>query len=330
MTIQQPRTSLNAPSITPIARTPSRAPTPRLLQVYTPSQSQTPSRSTTTRHRPSSSIHTPQPNLASHERYNAPLAASPVWTSKNKIWTPIQLHRERQDFFETRVTGRPEIWDALQNVCELVRDGDVATAQGILDAAGVTLPTGSLVDGCYDEVGNLYKLPEVVVSDPVNTGVDAGDGEELRAHRFRNSNNIDGETMIGVSESKIAPAAEEKLLGGEGGGAGTDVTELSGRRRGGKRKESEQDAVNVRCRLSDRGGTDVIIAMEKTQNVGTLARKVEMEGKVGHSSFIAVFIETFCAVQTGQSVVVAKPWLGSGDRLQFYRCRLPSASVWPT
>lgn len=167
-------------------------------------------------------------------------------------------------------------------MCELVRGGDIATAQGILDAMGVTLPTGSLVDGCYDEVGNLYRLPEVVVSDPANMGR-GSDGEELTVHRSRNSNNIDGETMIGVAEPKITASAEGKVLCGEEGGMETDDHGFLERRREEKGKESERDALKVRCRLSDRGGPDVVITLGKTQHVGSLAKKVQTEGNVGHS-----------------------------------------------
>jgi Ubiquitin-binding domain len=180
-------------------------------------------------------------------------------------------------------------------VCELVRGGDVATAQGMLDAAGITLPTGNLVDGCYDEVGNLYRLPELVVSDPANIRRDGdgrgGEGEEgepdpeeadeVRVDdRSRNSNNIDGETMIGVSEPKVVGAAAEKVVDGEEKDVEKESEEILGRRREEKGKGSERDAVKVRCRLSDRGGPDVVIAMGKTQHVGTLARRVQSEGDV--------------------------------------------------
>lgn len=181
------------------------------------------------------------------------------------------------------MTGRPEIWGALQNVCELVRGGDVATGQGILDAAGITLPTGNLPDGCYDEVGNLYRLPELVVSDPVNIKSDdggGGEGEEARVDGSRNSNNIDGETMIGVSEPKMAVMREQKLVDGEEGEVETDDKDMLDRRQEDKGKGSERDAVKVRCRLSDRGGPDVVIALGKTQHVATLVRRVQVEGNV--------------------------------------------------
>ncbi len=161
----------------------------------------------------------------------------------------------------------------------------MATAQGILDAAAVTLPTGNLVDGCYDEVGNLYRLPEVVVSDPLNIIKRGEDGEDMRVERSRddstNNNNIDGETMIGIPVSKGAAGHEEKILdGGAESGVERQDSEMLERWRDDKGKGSERDAVKVRCRLSDRGGPDVVIALGKTQHVATLARRVQVEGNV--------------------------------------------------
>ena len=160
-------------------------------------------------------------------------------------------------------------------MCDLLRNGDITTAQGILDAAGINIPTGQLLDGCYDEAGNFYRLPELVTSDPSNIKKDGGS---------RNSNNIDGDTMIGVPESTV----EAKVL--EGGdkidksnkqGLVSSIEE--------KGKATERDTVNVKCRLSDRGGPDVIIALGKTQHVSTLARRVQVEGKVRNSIWSPLF-----------------------------------------
>jgi Ubiquitin-binding domain len=155
----------------------------------------------------------------------------------------------------------------------------------MLDAAGITLPTGNLVDGCYDDLGNLYRLPEVVVSDPANT-VRSGDSQEeamMVDVGSRNSNNIDGETMIGVPDAKLATTPEEKLLHRVDRDVEKEETDTLERRREEKGKASERDAVKVRCRLSDRGGPDVVIALAKTQHVATLVRRVQVEGKVSLS-----------------------------------------------
>lgn len=97
------------------------------------------------------------------------------------------MDRERTDFFDTRVSGRPEIWQTLNVALDVLwaaaiakRDGPnvsgddsnavlaLATAQTILDAADITLPTGNLADGAYDLLGNYYQLPAHIVSDPLN------------------------------------------------------------------------------------------------------------------------------------------------------------------
>ena len=87
------------------------------------------------------------------------------------------------------------------------------------------------MDGCYDEVGNLYRLPEVVVSDPVNMrGNGEGEGG-VRLDASLNSNNIDGETMIGVPASKIAARAEDKVLDIDEGDIETEDKGILDRRR---------------------------------------------------------------------------------------------------
>lgn len=100
-----------------------------------------------------------------------------TWTSKDRVWTKEQLESERVDYFDTRVTGRPEIWQTLKAVLEILwlEDGisgdgsdNLLTAQTMLSAAEISLPTGDLVDGAYDSFGNYYALPQWVVAEPQN------------------------------------------------------------------------------------------------------------------------------------------------------------------
>ena len=206
--------------------------------------------------------------VALHEHYDAPLQLPPAWRSTNRTWTYSQLERERSEFFETRVTGRQDIWGALKNVSELLRHGELETAQGILEAVGVTIPTGKLTEGCYDEQGNLYRLPEVIILDPTNVIP-----EQARPHR---TSNIDGETMVGISEAKTAAIGSGRAEDP----AKEEDSEAVERRRDEKGKGSERDAIKVRCRLSDRGGPDVVVLIGRSQTVGTLARRVQSEADV--------------------------------------------------
>lgn len=229
--------------------------------------------------------------LALDEHYNLPLELPPPWRSKSRTWTQAQLARERYEFFETRITGRPEVWAALKEVCGLVRQGDRSTAQGILDAAGVTLPTGNLLEGCYDEVGNLYRIPDVVLSDPTNI---INDEDTLHpdhsTHRYSGSDVVDevkGATL-GVDETRASIEDDD-------GGDDNNDNEASHtvgaqhKRRDEKGKAiADRDAVKVKCRLSDRGGPDVVVMLGRSQTVGTLAHMVRADVDVPSAASIRI------------------------------------------
>lgn len=200
------------------------------------------------------------------EHYNAPLVAPKPWKSKDRSWTRPQLDQEREEFFETRVTGRKEVWDALKQISVCIRDGDLADAQGMLDAAAITLPTGRLEDGAYDERGVLYKLPEAILSDPTNVAVDD-----------------DGETFVGADDP--GTKLEDKEMSAE---ALLASDELSNEK-GDKGKEAiEKDAVKIKCRLSDRGGPDATVLMGQSQPVSTLVRRLKNEVTVSSSAEVKI------------------------------------------
>ncbi|KAL1961962.1 hypothetical protein VTN77DRAFT_743 [Rasamsonia byssochlamydoides] len=213
-----------------------------------------------------------QATLPLSEHYNQPIRPH-VWRSKRRTWTPSQLAREREEFFDTRVTGRPEVWAALRAATSLLREGDIETAQGIIDAAGVTVPTGDLCEGCYDETGALYRLPQCIVSDPENL---VPDSTTVGDHGVTKTTGFDGD---GMSDRKLTMAeeSEEEL-----------IPEDVERRREEKGKMSERDVIKVRARLSDRGGPDVIVTIGKTQSVGLLARKVQSEAGISDKQRVRI------------------------------------------
>lgn len=194
------------------------------------------------------------------EHYNLPLQKPKPWASKSRKWNPSSLRRERYEFFETRVTGRREIWDALRQVAESVRENDLTTAQGILDAIGVTLPTGRLEEGGYDEAGNLYRVPNAVLSDPTNIQPE--------------DESTETDTMVGATDLKDAA----KILEDED--TDKDVIPASPTKEDKGKAPLEKDAWKVKCRLSDRGGPDVVVLLGKTANVGGLIRQVKDEVEV--------------------------------------------------
>ena len=72
----------------------------------------------------------------------------------------------------SNLQGRLEIWQALRYACE---SEDLVFAQTILDSVNVTIPTGNLANGCYDELGNRYVIPVYCIVDPINLTKDEDD-----------------------------------------------------------------------------------------------------------------------------------------------------------
>ncbi|PKY09022.1 ubiquitin domain protein [Aspergillus campestris IBT 28561] len=179
--------------------------------------------------------------------FNAPVRQH-IWYSKRRAWTRTQLDRERREFFETRVTGRSEIWAALSTAIALMWAGDLATAQSIVDAAGVTVPTGDLCQGCYDEQGVLYRLPQCIVSDPQNIV------REPLPRRDDDDDDDDFDTDHG--KLSLDEASDDELI--------SDELE---RRRDEKGKTSERDLIH---------------------NVAFIARKVQQEAGIARNQRVRI------------------------------------------
>eukprot|EP00128_Syssomonas_multiformis_P012749 Colp12_sorted_trinity150504_noHs@20398 len=88
-----------------------------------------------------------------------------VWRSDEPM-TQEQLLKKRQEFWDTAPAfeGKKEVWQALRAAAEC---SDQVIAQGILDSAGVILPTGQLSEA-YDEQGVHYKVPLYCLTAPQN------------------------------------------------------------------------------------------------------------------------------------------------------------------
>lgn len=160
------------------------------------------------------------------------------------------------------MTGRPEIWEGIKQAIECLREGDLADAQGILDALEVTLPTGRLEEGAYDSQGSLYKIPQAVISDPTDVIEEFAD--------------MDSQTVSGPADSDTLAAKLEAT-------EDVDMDVSQPQADAEKTKEAkgkaavDKDAMNVRCRLSDRGGPDVVVLLGRTQRVGLLAQRIREE-----------------------------------------------------
>ncbi|KAM0250677.1 hypothetical protein ACHAQJ_008511 [Trichoderma viride] len=181
------------------------------------------------------------------------------WTSAQRRWTQRELGKERTEFFDTRVVCRPEIWQTLHAALQVLwesnpddsqdEDNALATAQTILNAAEISLPTGDLVNGAYDSLGNLYALPEWVVADPDNL-VDDNDAD------FKGDTSTAGEETAGEEDDDIDSEEAERR-----------------REEKGKGVLDEREMVTLRARLSETG-QDIKITVTKTDSVRSVIKKI--------------------------------------------------------
>ncbi|KAK8068785.1 hypothetical protein PG994_005401 [Apiospora phragmitis] len=234
--------------------------------------------------------HQQQPPLSQH--IDKPLRRH-TWVAKSRVWTRPQLVRERADFFDTRVTGRPEIWQTIRAALEVLWEAEVAaavrrtktdaaaaatnedeheneggdgagnaddtalaTAQSILKAAEITLPTGNLANGVYDALGTYYAVPEWIVCDPVN--VAASDDPK-----------------------KVEQDDNDDLTGGEETAEDNDEEEAALRRREekGKAVADVRDLTKIRARLSE-NSRDIILTIGTNESVRSVIRKIKEEANL--------------------------------------------------
>ncbi|KAK1774432.1 hypothetical protein QBC45DRAFT_42512 [Copromyces sp. CBS 386.78] len=242
------------------------------------------------------------------------------WVSENQVWTRATLDRERAEFFDTRVTGRQEVWQTIHAALEILwhqtaqdaaaaaaQNGDgtlaaasdyegegqghsdgadvgedndrqiaLATAQTILSAAEITLPTGDLAQGgAYDSLGNYYSLPEHIVSDPINISASqpASEASEVGDEEDGYADTTDTKgTMSVVTDGELCPEGSQEALE-------TGDEASSRREEKGKAVVNVKDFITVRARLSD-GSKDVNVQVDKGDSVRVLGRKVAEKAKL--------------------------------------------------
>ena len=201
--------------------------------------------------------------------------------------------RERYEFFETRVTGRKEIWNGLKQVIECMREGELGDAQGILDAMSVTLPTGHLEEGSYDEYGNLYKIPQAVVSDPTDVVEDMNDA--------------DTQTVTSTSE------IDAKFEAAEGANPSENMQDPTAEKaRAAKGKTAIRDAIKVKCRLSDRGSPecDVTVVLDRSEKLAQLSNLIQVEREVSGNDFVVRAVATDKFLQIPSQAKLRFAYLG--------------------
>ncbi|KAM0343115.1 hypothetical protein ACHAPU_008863 [Fusarium lateritium] len=194
------------------------------------------------------------------------------WTSRDRNWSKSGLAKERAAFFDTRVTGRPEIWQTIHAALQVLWDptsqdaqddgsNGLATAQMILSAAEISLPTGNLANGVYDALGNYYQLPEWAVSDPQNVQEDSAEAPKDDTANPVDDTAVDEE----LSDEEIEGKKQEK----------------------GKEVDDVRDLVKLRARLSE-NGQDIKVSISESETVRSVAKKIATEAGLASTKKIRI------------------------------------------
>lgn len=118
------------------------------------------------------------------------------WKSTSRTWSRKEIDRERRIFFETQVSGNPQAWQGLRSIVELLwagggpedTDGGIKTAEAMLAGMGMICEKGDLTQRIFDVTGEVYRLPRVIVSDPLNIvedSVSSGEDSEEELQKVR-------------------------------------------------------------------------------------------------------------------------------------------------
>lgn len=102
--------------------------------------------------------------------------------------TMEELQKQRQEFWESRVDGSRDMWNALQSAAEAFLSGDISLGHTILSASNISLPNGTL-ELSYDELGHEYKVPSYCFTTPSNVTTSKLTIEKL--------DNVSKKTIIG-------------------------------------------------------------------------------------------------------------------------------------
>ncbi|KAK0323656.1 hypothetical protein LTR82_005403 [Friedmanniomyces endolithicus] len=222
-----------------------------------------------TNHPPNSPLVLPPP--LPHSPANFPQHPPP--------WTRSLLTRLRAEFFDTQLSGDPLAWIAIRRVCELLREGDVGTAQAVLDAAALTTPRGLVGrgkgsdgrrGGLWDAGGVFYEVPGWVVGDPGDLVEDlekeGEEGEKVGLDGAEEDTDEDVKQEVCMPPAlQPAPPRVEKGKG---------------------RAESPGRLVKVACRRSDRG-RDLVVEYNEKEPAASLA--VRVRDKIGEKRVRLVF-----------------------------------------
>lgn len=174
------------------------------------------------------------PNNASRGR------VTPLSDSTNLTWTPSRLDKERNDWWDTQVTGSQEVWGAIRLASQSLQAGKLREAQQWLEAMECTCPTGCLWKGVYDSTGVMYKVPEWLIVEPEGIVPEGTDAE------------TEGDSLVAPGDTDAAHEADD---------------------------DEDDEPVVVRARVS-LNGRDVMLKLRRKEPVASIVDKIKAQAEV--------------------------------------------------
>lgn len=177
------------------------------------------------------------PNNASRGR------VTPLSDSTNLTWTPSRLDKERNDWWDTQVTGSQEVWGAIRLASQSLQAGKLREAQQWLEAMECTCPTGCLWKGVYDSTGVMYKVPEWLIVEPEGIVPEGTDAE------------TEGDSLVAPGDTDAAHEADD---------------------------DEDDEPVVVRARVS-LNGRDVMLKLRRKEPVASIVDKIKAQAELDKS-----------------------------------------------
>lgn len=143
------------------------------------------------------------------------------------------------------------------------QDGGLATAQGILDAAGITVERGDLTKLLYDPFGRSYEIERHVVSDPQNLAPSSPLPKDDDGDKGEDDKGEDEESEE-LDEEQIIRRREEK----------------------GKAVVNEADQMHATVRFSEATLPDREISFAKDETVRSILRRLKEEINVSNPPYL--------------------------------------------
>jgi hypothetical protein len=164
----------------------------------------------------------------------------PLTDSTNLTWTRSRLEKERNDWWDTQVTGSQEVWGAIRLAAQSLQLGKLRDAQQWLETMECTCPTGCLWKGVYDSTGVMYRVPDWLIVEP---------------------------------EGLVAEGADDDVAGeSAGAAAGVDGAQEA-------EDDEDDEPVVVRARIS-LTGRDVVLKIQRRSTIVSILDKIKKEAEV--------------------------------------------------